>query len=230
MRDPRRIRRMFAALAPRYNLLNHLLSGCLDRMWRRSLIAALDLSDGARALDVCAGTAHLAAECLRRHPNLGAMVVSDFVPEMLALAPVWLRRDERVAFVAADALHLPFPDAAFDASFNAFGLRNTADPATAVVEMVRVVKPGGAVGILEFFQPPEGWWRTPAGLWTRHAVPLLGRLISPHPEAYAYLPQSMNDFLSVDACAQLLADAGCEATHQRRLTGGVATAVVARKR
>jgi demethylmenaquinone methyltransferase / 2-methoxy-6-polyprenyl-1,4-benzoquinol methylase len=227
--DPRAVRRMFAALAPRYNLLNHLLSGCLDRSWRRSLVAALHLPDGARVLDICAGTAHLARECLRKYPRLRQIVVSDFVPEMLALAPESLRTDDRFAFLGADAQRLPFGDAQFDATMNAFGLRNTADPSAAAAEMVRVTRRGGMVGILEFFRPRPGFWRSPPGLWVRYGTPLLGRLISPHPQAYSYLPRSLDEFVSLAECAENLRQCGCEITLQQVLPGGVAAALVARR-
>ena len=227
--DPRAVRRMFAALAPRYNLLNHLLSGCLDRSWRRSLVAALDLPDGARVLDICAGTAHLARECLRQHPRLSQIIVSDFVPEMLALAPESLRADGRVAFLGADAQRLPFGDAQFDTTMNAFGLRNTADPAVALAEMVRVTRPGGMVAILEFFRPRPGFCRSPPGLWVRYGIPVMGKLLSPHPQAYSYLPQSLNEFMSLAECAEILRLQGCEIACQRVLSGGVAAALVARR-
>ena len=227
--DPRAVRRMFAALAPRYNLLNHLTSVCLDRSWRRSLVAALGLPDGARALDICAGTAHLSCECLRRYPRLGQIMVSDFVPEMLALAPVSLRGDSRAAFLSADAQCLPFGDAQFDATINGFGLRNTADPSVALAEMVRVTKPGGVVGILEFFRPRPGFWHSPPGLWVRYGIPLLGRVVSPHPQAYSYLPRSLDEFMSLAECAEILRGLGCEVTLRRVLPGGVAAALVARR-
>lgn len=233
-RDPQHIRRMFAGVAPRYNLLNHLLSGCLDRMWRRQFCRALSLQTqtGAavpRAIDICAGTGHLARECLRRHRGIGLMVVSDFVPEMLARCPDALREDPRAVLVAADALHLPFADGHFDLAMNAFGLRNTADPSGAIAEMLRVVRPGGLIGLLEFFRPRPAFWRSPAGLWVRYMVPVLGGIISPNPEAYRYLPQSMDEFMSPGECHDLLQTANCEVLHARQLLGGVTSAVIARK-
>ena len=223
------MRRMLAALAPRYDLLNHLLSGCLDRSWRRSLVAALSLPEGTRVLDICAGTAHLARECLRQYPRLSQIIVSDFVPQMLAFAPKSLRADGRVAFLGADAQRLPFCDGKFDATMNAFGLRNTADPSAAMAEMVRVTKPRGLVGILELFRPRPGFWRSPPGLWVRYGTPLLGRLISPHPQAYSYLPRSLHEFMGLGECAEILRASGCEITRQRLLPGGVAAALVARR-
>lgn len=216
---------MFTRISGVYDRMNHLLSLNLDRRWRRRLAARLDPGTG-RVLDLCAGTGDLGLACLAAG-RAGAVVAVDFVPQMLAAIS---RKPGAAAVqaVAGDGLGLPLPDACMDAVVVGFGFRNLADPAAAVREMRRVLRPGGQVLILEFFRadpslqgPARG--PVPPVRWALGTlVPLLGRLAAGHRAAYAYLPASMERFLSAEACCQLLRAEGCQDVFVERLTLGIA--------
>jgi demethylmenaquinone methyltransferase / 2-methoxy-6-polyprenyl-1,4-benzoquinol methylase len=211
------IREMFARIAPRYDFLNHLLSLSLDRIWRRRtanrfrhILARPD----ARVLDVCCGTGDLAFALDRvRTAALGArrepIVGSDFVEAMLARA-----RDKAVAshrdttFAAADALHLPFSDASVDLITTAFGFRNLANYEDGLREFARVLRHGGALGILEFAEPENGPMAGLFRFYFKNVLPRVGGAISGDKEAYAYLPGSVSKFPSPSELAALMEKTG----------------------
>ena len=216
------VRQMFAAVAPRYDLVNRVLSLGIDQGWRRAAARWTGVGQGGRVLDVCAGTGDLACALAAR----GARVCgSDFTPEMLQLAqrkrvparataPFWL---------AGDTMHLPFRSASFDAATVAFGIRNVADPVQGLREMGRVVRPGGTVVVLEFCKPRLPLVAGLYGLYFRQVVPRLGRWLSGERlGAYSYLPASVAAFPEREAFLQLLRDAGLESPEQRVLTLGIA--------
>ncbi len=189
----RAVQEMFAGVAPRYDLLNHLLSGALDLVWRwRSARALADVA-GAPVLDLCCGTGDQALAVAKRGAKVAA---GDFCVPMLALAkkkkaparalpPAWL---------AADALSLPFPDGHFAAATVSFGLRNVADLDRALRELRRVLRPGGVLSVLEFALPEN---RLVKGLYLFYflnVLPAIGKLVSPRGSAYNYLPNSVLPF------------------------------------
>lgn len=195
-KTPARIAGMFDQIAPRYDLLNHLLSAGLDRRWRNQAIEALELPARARVLDLCTGTADLAFAAVSRVP--GARVVGvDFSGEMLRLGLGKVRRGRLVgsiALVRGDASCIPLADRSCDAVTVGFGIRNVAEPDRALAEMSRVLKPGGRLAILEFGEPRIPGIRTLYSWYFRYLLPFIGKMVSKHDSAYSYLPASVGTF------------------------------------
>jgi demethylmenaquinone methyltransferase/2-methoxy-6-polyprenyl-1,4-benzoquinol methylase len=222
--DKRRyVREMFTAIAPRYDLLNHLLSFNIDRSWRRKAVDRLGWEDRARGLflDACAGTLDLAAELANRRGFSGRVVGADFAHPMLRLGAGKVAGGS-VTGVAADTLDLPFRDATFDGATVGFGLRNLESLDAGLRELRRVLRPSARLVILDFTTPPSAPLRALYLLYFRRVLPLVGRLVSGHPTAYAYLPASVVEFPPPQALAQRMADAGFGDCGFRLLTGGIA--------
>ncbi len=238
-KESARIRGMFAGISRRYDLLNHLLSLNIDRLWRRRTARELRLVPGDRALDVCTGTADLALE-LARHVDAdagGCVVGADFTPEMVAIGERKRRRrgEDRVRLLVGDTLALPFPDASFDVATVAFGIRNVCDLDAGLAEMARVLVPGGRVAILEFTTPRLPVFRKIYRLYFQRVLPRIGRWLSrpsgaarssdtsgDEADAYSYLPASVDEFPRPDALSDRLRAAGFESVRYRLLTGGIA--------
>lgn len=227
-KDGRTIREMFAGVAPRYDLLNHLLSGWLDVVWRRRAARELTAADRSRVLDLCCGTGDQATTLVRR----GAGVVgADFCVPMLALARRKLDRANlrntdggpatRPGLTAADALALPFPERSFTAATVAFGLRNVADLDRGLAELARALVPGGRLVVLEFAVPDRPWIRGPYLFYFRHVLPRIGALLSPRGSAYDYLPSSVLDFPQRAGFTERMERAGLTGCRWRNLTGGI---------
>jgi demethylmenaquinone methyltransferase / 2-methoxy-6-polyprenyl-1,4-benzoquinol methylase len=225
------VRSMFAAIAPRYDLLNHLLSLNIDRSWRRTAVDALlaGRSPDGTYLDACAGTLDLGLELARRRGFSGRVVGADFAEPMLRLG-VGKIGGARVSPAAADALRLPFPDGVFDGAMVGFGVRNLADLNEGVRELARVLRPGGRVVILEFAVPSRQPLRGLYLLYFRRVLPRIGRLISRHGSAYAYLPASVLEFPEPQALADRMTAAGFDDVRWRRRTGGIVAVHVAERR
>lgn len=243
-RDPARIAGMFDAIAWRYDRLNHVLSLGLDRRWRRRAIRELALKDGDRILDVCTGTGDLAVEAVTQRgrgtfygfrktsPGPFSVLGVDFAGEMLKHALEKVRRgglDDRIRLARGDATRLPVPDAAYDAAMVAFGIRNVADPSAALREMCRTLRPGGRLVILEFGFPKIPGIRGLYKAYFRHVLPRVGRAMSRHGEAYAYLPASVADFDSDDGVRTLIRNAGFESVTSVPLTLGIVYLYSARR-
>jgi demethylmenaquinone methyltransferase/2-methoxy-6-polyprenyl-1,4-benzoquinol methylase len=217
------VREMFDRVAPRYDLLNHLLSLNIDRLWRsavaREFRDVLSRAD-ARALDLCCGTGDLT---LALHEKGPAQVIgADFCHPMLVRAAAKLAAVRRPPPVLeADALQLPFPDSSFDLVTMAFGFRNLADYDGGLREMFRSLRPGGRVGILEFSEV-TGLLGPLYRFYFSQILPRLGALISNHSGAYLYLPASVERFLSPEELAARMRAAGFEAVSHRRFTFGIA--------
>ncbi|WP_407636515.1 bifunctional demethylmenaquinone methyltransferase/2-methoxy-6-polyprenyl-1,4-benzoquinol methylase UbiE [Deinococcus phoenicis] len=217
----REVQAMFASIAPRYDLLNRVLSLGIDRVWRREAAREALALHPARLLDVATGTGDFALELKARAP--GAEVVgSDFVPEMLGLAREKARaRHLDLVLEEGDALNLPYPDGSFDAVTCAFGFRNFADYARGLAEMWRVLAPGGRLVILEFPPPRPGLFGSLFRFYFRHVLPRVGALVSGNPGAYTYLPESTLAFLDPERLAGLMRATGFR-TRFRLLTFGIA--------
>ena len=207
----RYVREMFDAIAPRYDLLNSILSLRLHHRWRAAAVRAAALRPGDRALDVCTGTGDLAFALARAVGPKGGVDATDFSESMLGLARVKQakRADAaKVRFSAADTQALPFPDGAYRAATVAFGIRNVADIDRGLREMARVVERGGRVVLLEFNRPRVCWFAALHGLYSRALMPLLGGWISGRRSAYAYLPASVDAFHSREELARKMEAAG----------------------
>ncbi|NOZ58900.1 MAG: bifunctional demethylmenaquinone methyltransferase/2-methoxy-6-polyprenyl-1,4-benzoquinol methylase UbiE [Euryarchaeota archaeon] len=221
----RRVRGMFSSIAERYDLANTLLSLGRDATWRRFAARVAEIGEGSRVLDVATGTGELAFEAAKR---ASLVVGADFSAEMLALAREKAERrgTERVKFVLCDALHLCFADERFDAALVAFGLRNFADPERALRELVRVVRQGGRVVVLEFTLPPNRFLRWLYSLYFFHVLPFLGGLITGRREAYAYLPRSVAEFPPPEEVVARMEKAGLENVRYHLLTHGTVAVYV----
>lgn len=223
-REPQAIRRMFAGVARRYDLLNRSLSLGQDRRWRRNLIAAVADAPAGPCLDLATGTGDVAL--LLPCPVVGA----DFCLEMLALGRAKARRSARLpGWVAADALGLPFRDRSFAAVTVAFGVRNFSSLTSGLAEIVRVLAPGGLLGVLEFQRPPVRWKAALHRMWGRWVVAPLGGWLSDDGSAYAYLPASMADFPDRIGLQAALRSAGLYVVKGCEFSLGVVGLTVARK-
>jgi demethylmenaquinone methyltransferase / 2-methoxy-6-polyprenyl-1,4-benzoquinol methylase len=217
------VRRMFDGIAPRYDLLNRLLSAGIDRRWRRECVDELNLQIPSRVLDVCSGTADLVIEFLRRDVEHRAVGI-DLSVEMLRRGAAKLRDRQASArgfLAAADAERLPFPDDSFDGAMVAFGIRNVTNPLNALREMRRVLRHGSRVVVLEFSMPP-GLVGALYRLYFGRILPRVGGLVSGDPGAYRYLPDSVARFPRPTEFAGLLQKAGFSHVRFRPLTGGIA--------
>jgi demethylmenaquinone methyltransferase/2-methoxy-6-polyprenyl-1,4-benzoquinol methylase len=223
---------MFDAIAPRYDVLNHVLSVGLDRSWRRTAIDALACSGTGTLLDLCTGTADLAIAAVRRRHGVSCAIGVDFAGAMLVRGSRKVHQGHlngRVRLVQADVIRLPIASGSVDATTAAFGIRNVQDPRAACREMHRALRPGGRVAILEFGLPTAPVIR-PLYLWYfRHVLPLIGRLVSRHPSAYAYLPASVSTFFSPESFAGLLREVGFSEVRAVPLTLGIVYLYVATK-
>jgi demethylmenaquinone methyltransferase/2-methoxy-6-polyprenyl-1,4-benzoquinol methylase len=214
---------MFSAIAPRYDLLNHLLSLNVDRSWRRRAADRLgsDSQPDGRYLDVCAGTFDLAIELARRPGFTGHLLAVDFSAAMLRQGLPKIAR-LAVAPVCADALKLPAASDSFDGAMAAFGVRNLADIETGLRELRRVLRPGARLVILDFAMPRRRPLRWLYRFYFSRLLPLAGRLISKHSHAYTYLPESVLHFAEPEELAALLRGAGYEEVGWELLSGGIA--------
>lgn len=226
------VRRMFGSIAPRYDLLNHLLSLNIDRRWRRTAVDRL-LHDGAARgafLDLCAGTFDLALELARRPGFQGIVAGTDFALPMLAHGLHKIREHDDVAPACADALRLPFADATFDGAMVAFGVRNLADLDAGLAEAARVLRPGAAMVVLEFAVPRWQPFRALYLLYFTRILPWIGRLVSRHQDAYAYLPASVLEFPEPAELAGRMEAAGFQEVRYERKTGGIVAVHVGARR
>jgi demethylmenaquinone methyltransferase / 2-methoxy-6-polyprenyl-1,4-benzoquinol methylase len=227
-----RIRRMFDGIAPRYDLLNHLLSLNVDRAWRKRVARLVPLSTGP-LLDLCTGTGDLAFEYDRATGGRLPIVGADFSGEMLTRAVAKSRRrgsHPRIGFVQADAQRLPFADDTFEVVAVAFGLRNVTDTDRGLAEMVRVTRPGGRVAVLEFSRPRHGLFGRAYRAYFRYLLPVVGQLFSRSGEkAYVYLPASVLEFPDGEALAGRMRAAGLSDVTYTPFTFGIATLYVGTK-
>jgi demethylmenaquinone methyltransferase/2-methoxy-6-polyprenyl-1,4-benzoquinol methylase len=221
-RDPDRIEAMFGGIAPRYDLMNRIMTVGLDGRWRRMAAQQADLARGGPALDVCCGTGDLTFSLVDACPECDVTGL-DFTPAMIGRARQKAAARERRGlpsprrFVAGDLLALPFADAEFAAVTVGWGVRNVPDVPRAFREMARVTRPGGRVVCLESTQPPTGAGRRFHDVWMGRVVPVLGRLVTGDPSAYAYLPASVAAFPRADELAAIMAGAGLTRVRYRRL-------------
>jgi len=216
------VREMFSGIAGRYDLLNHLLSLNIDKRWRKIVADEMRIileRPGAVVLDVACGTGDLTLE-LRRGAK-AAVIGTDFCRPMLAVAQQ-KESDLSVPYVEADALRLPFSDATFDALTIAFGLRNLADVRGGLSELLRVLKPGGGMFVLEFSDPVVPGFKQLFNLYFSRILPFIGGLVSGSRGAYEYLPDSVSKFPGQLELAAMMESVGFANIAFRNLTGGIA--------
>ena len=224
----KRVREMFGRIAGRYDVLNHLLSGNVDKSWRTKVAKRLKAkltADASLILDVACGTGDLS---LTLFENTGARVVAtDFCRPMLSIAagkvPV------EINLIEGDALHLPFKDGTFDAVTIAFGLRNLASVEGGLSELRRILKPNGWLAVLEFSRPTNSILRPAFGLYFRRILPLMGGVISGSLSAYTYLPASVSKFPDQTQLALLMEKTGFDQVDYENLTGGIAALHLGRR-
>lgn len=228
-----RVRQMFGEIAPRYDLLNHLLSAGIDRRWRTKTVRRVPAEGTAPILDLCTGTGDLALAYAQATGGRVPIFGADFCHEMLTRADDKARRDAPSAppsFVEADAQRLPFADDMFQLVTVAFGLRNVTDTDRGLREMARVCQPGGRVAVLEFSLPEQPILRSVYGWYFRRVLPRIGQLLARNRQsAYNYLPESVQEFPSGEALAIRMRAAGLGRVEYERLTFGVATLYVGTK-
>jgi demethylmenaquinone methyltransferase/2-methoxy-6-polyprenyl-1,4-benzoquinol methylase len=227
---PDRIAGMFDAIAPRYDLLNHLLSAGIDKRWRARAIASLALSGRETLIDMCTGTADVALEA-RRHGAARVFGV-DFAGAMLALGLKKVAaagEGDRIVLVRGDAMRVPARDASADAVTVAFGIRNVQNTEVACRELSRVLRRGGRLAILEFGVPRIPGVSAAYRWYFTRVLPRIGRLISGHTAAYSYLPASVGAFPPPDRFMTILRQAGFTDVRAVPLTLGIVYLYIARK-
>lgn len=213
-RRPADVVGMFDAIAPTYDRMNAVMTFGQERRWRRAVLNRLDPHPGDRVLDLAAGTGASSLPFAQR----GASVVAcDFSAGMLAVGH---SRHPELTFVAGDALRLPFADAGFDAVTMSFGLRNVADMGGALREMARVTRAGGRLVILETSAPLAAPLRTGHGIYVRHVLPRVARVVTGSRDAYSYLAESVGEWPGPHDLAQRIADAGWRSVGWRQLMFG----------
>lgn len=202
------VQAMFGRIAERYNLLNRVITFGQDMRWRRFVVQQANLPTSGRLLDLATGTGDIAFEAKERHPNAN-VVGADFALPMMVVGKK-LPRGKTIAWAAADALNLPFPDATFDAVVSGYLVRNVIDIPRCLNEQQRVLKPGGRIVILDTSPPPNNILKPFILIHLNTVIPLLGRLIggAAAAEAYQYLPASTQSFKTPNELAALLREAG----------------------
>jgi demethylmenaquinone methyltransferase/2-methoxy-6-polyprenyl-1,4-benzoquinol methylase len=221
---------MFASIAGKYDLLNHLLSLNIDRLWRRFTTRTVPPEPGVPVLDCCTGTADLALAYHRAGRGRSPVVATDFCRPMLEIGRAKVQKagaGAAITLVEADTQRLPLPDDTFGVVTVAFGLRNVSDTVRGIDEMIRVARPGGKVAILEFSRPRGAVLGRLYLAFFRRILPRIGQAIAPNEQnAYHYLPTSVLQFPDGQAMLDLLAARGLKDLRLFPLTFGIATLYV----
>ncbi len=224
------VREMFDNISPKYDFLNHFLSFGIDRAWRSKLVRILSGYKPATVLDVATGTADLAIAIARLSPR--KIVGMDISGKMLEIGRKKLTDkglSKAITLQLADAEKIPFPNNSFDAVTVAFGVRNYENLELGLSEMIRVLRPGGVILILEFSHPGSFPMKQLYAVYSRYVIPLTGRLISGNNKAYTYLPESVAAFPSGKKFLDILNKLGMNNSRQVSLSGGIASIYQAEK-
>ena len=223
-----KVQAMFSEIAPRYDLLNRLLSFGIDRRWRKRTVKEVVDETGLQVLDLCCGTGDLA---LAFHRAGARVTGADFALPMLPLAREKARKEQApLEWLQADALKLPFAAESFDVVSVAFGVRNLEDPRHGLSECARVLRPGGRLAVLEFFPVPGALWGRLFRFYFHRVLPAMAWIVrTGRTGAYRYLPDSVDDFATHEQFADWMGGAGFEDVRQVSFSGGVARLVIGRK-
>jgi demethylmenaquinone methyltransferase/2-methoxy-6-polyprenyl-1,4-benzoquinol methylase len=216
------VREMFAAIAPRYDATNKILTAGVDEAWRRRAISELAAPAGAQLLDLCCGTGDLVFHLLRRDPA-ATVTGADFCTPMLDGARLRAKREDvarRAEFVEADVMALPFADGAFDGATMGFSMRNVVDIVATLKEARRVLKPGARFVNLDVSKAPNPLFRRLFNLYFYGLVPFIGGRVGGSKTAYRYLPNSLTNFPDADGLADRFGVAGFRDVRYIRLGGG----------
>jgi demethylmenaquinone methyltransferase/2-methoxy-6-polyprenyl-1,4-benzoquinol methylase len=219
----KQVQQIFSEIAPRYDLLNHVLSMTIDRTWRRR---AVDLLEWERTpsgtfLDACAGTFDLSLELANRKTFAGRVIASDFAHPMLVQGTPKIATSP-IESVCGDSLGLPFADDTFDGATVGFGVRNLARLGVGLGEFQRVLKPGARLVVLEFTVPPNPIMRAGYHFYFHNILPVVGRIVSGHPWAYTYLPESVKEFPGPKELGDLFESVGFKDVGWKLVSGGIA--------
>lgn len=220
----RRVRGVFDSVAPKYDLMNDLMSGGMHRLWKQFTLSQTHLRPGQRALDVAGGTGDLARGMAAQVGEQGLVVLSDINGAMLAhgrnrLIDAGLLRG--VSYVQANAERLPFPDSSFDCVTIGFGLRNVTDKAAALASMRRVLRPGGQLLVLEFSQPVAPGLKPLYDTYSFRVLPVLGKVVAQDEDSYRYLAESIRKHPDQETLLGMMRDAGLEDCRYHNLAGGI---------
>jgi len=220
----RRVRGVFDSVAPKYDLMNDLMSGGMHRLWKQFTLSQTHLRPGQRALDVAGGTGDLARGMAAQVGEQGLVVLSDINGAMLAhgrnrLIDAGLLRG--VSYVQANAERLPFPDSSFDCVTIGFGLRNVTDKAAALASMRRVLRPGGQLLVLEFSQPVAPGLKPLYDTYSFRVLPVLGKVVAQDEDSYRYLAESIRKHPDQETLLRMMRDAGLEDCRYHNLAGGI---------
>ncbi|MCB4208370.1 demethylmenaquinone methyltransferase [Arthrobacter sp. UM1] len=214
-KEPSDVAEMFDKVAPRYDLLNDILALGQTRGWRKATVAAVGARPGERVLDLAAGT----GTSSEPYADAGVDVVAGDISE--GMLQVGRERRPDIEFVYADAMDLPFEDGSFDVVTISYGLRNVQDTSRALREMLRVLKPGGRLVVAEFSRPVNPLFRTVYLEYLMRALPSVARTITPNPDAYVYLAESIRVWPGQEELSRVIAQAGFEGVEYRNLSGGI---------
>lgn len=223
------IKDMFESIAPRYDLLNRVLSGGQDIAWRRKLVALMDVPEDAVVLDVACGTADVSMEIARQKGPGVKIFGIDFSKKMLAVGKTKTAETawgKQIHLIAGNAFHLPFEDGVFDAATIAFGIRNIKDKIAAMKAFRDGLKPGGMLIVLELATPEKGLLLSLYLFYFKKILPLIGKFVSGNSMAYQYLPESVGSFPQAREFAAMMASAGFSDVTWKKLTGGIAVLFV----
>jgi demethylmenaquinone methyltransferase/2-methoxy-6-polyprenyl-1,4-benzoquinol methylase len=207
-KSPAEVQAMFGRIAPRYDLMNRLMTAGQDLRWRRFLVRQLKLTGPARVLDIASGTGDIAFEARQQAPQ-AQVIAGDFALPMMVVGQKRIQGGS-VAWAGADALNLPFPDASFDAVVSGYLFRNVPDVERALAEQWRILKKGGRMATLDTSPPPPSLLKPFILFHLKYVIPTLGQLIAADPDAYAYLPASTLRFKTPQELADLIKGAGFE--------------------
>lgn len=227
--EPTTIQTLFGTIAPYYDKANAVLSLGFHKRWNRALVKALSKNTPSSLLDLCAGTGEIAFDFLKYNPTSSAILL-DFCPEMLEVAAKkGTRFKERFSLVVGDAQHVPLSNTCVDAVSVAYGIRNVQNPESCFKEVYRVLNPGGMFAILELTRPNNFLLRAGHAVYLKTLLPILGKWVAKDQNAYHYLSQSIQSFVSPHELAKSLSLTGFSSVALQPLMLGIATLILARK-